>query len=468
MNQTWAVACHMIAEGLRMKIALVFLVLLGMIVVSLPFSISGDSSLTGAVQSFISYGLTATGFLLGVLTIFMSRSLSDELVHRQAFLVLTKPIPRWQFVLGKWLGITILDAAFLAFSGLTIYGMVHYIIHTHPPIDQRLDEKELKGEVLVARHAIKAKLPDFTRAAEAEYERNLEEGIYANTSDLDPQKEKARLVKKYEARWGVVGPLEDRVFQFENVLCDRTLENTIQLRYKTEVSRYPPDEIFRAWWRFGDPSKGTPTYTAPTRHVVGRFHTIRIPADAVAEDHTLTARFHNENPFEGEPQWGNVIEFLPSTGVEILFMVGTFEWNLVRLLILVMCKLMFLAAVAVLMTTVFSFPVACLAAFTIYVLAAARSFLGEAFDWTATSNAMTTSPVKDFLVEAVAFVLLTIYSVLPDFSRFDALETFVNGRNVSLVWVLQGISEVALLKTMIVLGLAMLVFHRREIAEASV
>ena len=44
----------------------------------------------------------------------------------------------------------------------------------------------------------------------------------------------------------------------------------------------------------------------------------------------------------------------------------------------------------------------------------------------------------------------------------------MNGRNVSLVWVLQGIGELALLKTFIVLGLAILLFHRREVAEVSV
>ena len=118
----------MIAEGLRMKIALVFLVLIGLVVLGLPFSIQGDSSLTGAVQSFLAYSLSATGVLLGLLTIFMSRSLADELVQRQIFMVLTKPIPRWQYISGKWLGITILNGVFLSCSGVTIYGMVHYIM----------------------------------------------------------------------------------------------------------------------------------------------------------------------------------------------------------------------------------------------------------------------------------------------------------------------------------------------------
>src|SRR3990172_2060110 len=111
--RVWAVARLTISEGVRMKIALVFLFLIGMVVIGLPFSIRGDNSLTGAVQSFMSYAFSATGVLLGFLTIFMSRSLSDEVANRQIFLVVTKPIPRWQFLLGKWLGITLLSSVFL-------------------------------------------------------------------------------------------------------------------------------------------------------------------------------------------------------------------------------------------------------------------------------------------------------------------------------------------------------------------
>ena len=467
MSRIWAVARHMIAEGIRMKIALVFLLLIGAVVLGLPFSVAGDSSLTEAVQSFMSYGLSATGFLLGLLTVFMSRSLSDELVHRQIFLVMTKPIPRWQYVVGKWLGITVLNALFLTGAGLTIYGMVHYIKRTHPPIDDRFDEAELNNEVLVARHALPTILPNFMQDAELEYDRNVEEGMYTEAPDFKPEAEKNRLAKKHEARWRVVGPGDRRIFEFENVLCDRAFKNTIQIRYKTEVSQYPPDEIFRAVWRFGDPYKGTPVYDAPVRHVVGRFHTIRVPADAVAQDHTLLAHFYNQNPYEGERQFNNIMEFRASDGVEVLFIVGTFEWNLVRLLILMMCKLMFLAAVSVLMVTVFSFPVACLTSFTVYVLAAAGSFLGDALDMASDDFASMFSSVKEFLVQSIIHLYNTLQWIIPDFGRYDAVETFVNGRNVSLLWVLQATTELVLVKSLIILGLAVLFFHRREVAEVS-
>lgn len=468
MKSVWAVARQMIAEGIRMKLAIVFLLLIGAVVLGLPFSVRGDSSLTGAVQSFMQYSLSATSVFLGMLTIFMSRSLSDELVNHQILLVLTKPIPRWQFVLGKWLGIVTLTAVFLASSGVCIFGMVHYIKATHPPIDDKFDMQELTSQILVARHVIQAKLPDFTRPAEQEYQRNLEEGMYANIPNFSPDKARATLRKKHEARWRVVAPWDMREFLFENVLCDRSADKTVQLRYKANISMYPPDEIYRARWSFGDPMKGVVTYDALRRDVIDRYHTMSVPADCVAPDNTLKVTFINQNPYRGEPLYRNVMEFRKSESPELLFIVGSFGWNLFRLLILIMCKLMFVAAVAVLAATVFSFPVACLTSFTVYVVAAARSFIDESLEYSTNPTMDTFSSIQEVFVRAFTLLFEAIGWVIPDFGYYNAIEDFVNGRNVSLVWVLQGIGELALFKTMIVLGIAMLLFHRREVAEISV
>lgn len=458
----------MIAEGIRMKIALVFILMISFVVLALPFSISGDSSLTGAVQSFLMYGLTATGVLLGMLTIFLSRSLSDELVNRQIYLVVTKPISRWQFILGKWLGIILLNAALVTVAGITMYSMVQYIRYTHPPIDDRYDEFQLNNEILVARHALPVIIPNFTRDAEIEFDRNVEEGLYDDVLDFRPAEEKKRLASKYEAKWRIVGPVDVRLFEFENVLVDRSPGHFIQIRYKTEVTQYPPDEIFRSLWRFGNPYKGTPVYDEPMRHVVGRFHTVLCPSNAVAADHTLTVRFYNQNTHPDEPQYNNVIEFRKSDRVEVLFIVGSFEWNFVRLLILMWCKLIFLAAVALFMATAFSFPVACLGSFTIYLLAGTRKFISEALDFSSGDYSSMFDSTNEFFMHSITQLYQMLHWIIPDFARYDAVESFVNGRNVSLVWVLQGVVDLAVIKTVIVLGLAMLLFHRREVAEVSI
>jgi len=457
-----------------MKIALVFVGLLGLIVLGLPLSITGESSLSDAVQSFMSYGLNATGVLLGLLTIFLSRSMADEMVGQQIFLVLTKPVPRWQYIFGKWLGIMILNFFFLFGSGLTIYGMVHYIKKTHQSsstmqagVDHEFEMEQLNSEVLVARHSLKAQLPDFTRPARLDYERNREDGLYDDALNFNEAAEVTRLALKHEMRWRVVGPEEMRIFEFSNVLCDRSPDNRIQIRYKTNVPIYAPDEVYKCIWRFGDASKGTPVYQVNARHMIDRFHTLSVPADAVASDNTLTVFFQNEDPSpQGEP-FDTMIEFRRADEVTVLFIVGSFEWNFVRLLVLMMCKLSFLAAVALLMTTVFSFPVACLASFTVYVLAATRSFILDALDFASDDYATMFTSFTEFFLQAVMQVYGVVHWVIPDFSQYDAVEDFVNGQNVSLAWVLNGIVWLFMVKTVLILGFAILLFHRREVAETS-
>ncbi len=468
MMQVWTIARQMIAEGIRMKIALVFFVLIAAIVFGLPFSVTGDSSLTGAVQSFMSYSLMATGLLLGVLTIFMSRSLSDEFVHHQMFLVVTKPVSRWQIIVGKWLGMSLLNATFLLFAGASMYGMVHYIKWTHPPQDGILDEQELNNEVLVARHARECNVPDFPALAEAEFQRDLEQGKYEQQPYFDPNLQRKNLINKYDARWRVIGPYETREFLFDNILCDRSADKEIQVRYKADISGYAQDEIFRAVWRVGDPDKGAKAYELHVRHVIDRFHTMRVPANAVADDHTLKVTLVNVNPFEGEMQKGNVLHIRKSDGMQVLFIVGSFEWNLVRLLSMMMCKLMFLGAVGLLMATVFSFPVACLTSFTVYMMAGMRSFLEEALDFMTDREFSMFSSINEFAIHSVAYMYNMVQWVIPSFSRYDAVEDFVNGRNVSLVWVLSAMGELVVIKTVIILGLAIFFFYRREVAEVSV
>lgn len=469
-----------------MKIALVFLVLLAMVVLGLPFSVRGDSSITGRVQSFLSYGLTASGALLGLLTVFVSRTLSDELAGRQIEIVMTKPVSRWEFVFGKWVGITLLNATFLTFATVSIYGMVHYIKRAYPPINDTFDEAELNNEILVARHAVPFTPPDFAQRAEAAFQQRLENGAYADAAQLDAAAEKARLDAQLSARWRTVGPDEARTFMFRSVLCDRRPDKVVQLRYKTEVFGYPPDEIFRARWVFGDPRKETSVYVVDRRDVVGRFHTIRVPADAVAPDNTLTATFINHNYTPGEPQFNNGIQFLERDRVELLFVVGSFEGNLLRAATLIMCKLMFLAAMALMWTTFLSFPVACLTSFTLYGMAAIKGFVLEGIDFAlddqttalgslkAVFAAIRDMNVQDVLnnawqcvMIAGSWVVTILGAVVPDLSYYNPIDTIVVGRNVTLMWVLEGMTKLVGLHTLLLLGVAMLIFQFREVSSTS-
>lgn len=114
-----AVARTTLAEGLRAKVASGFAAL---ILISIPIfwlTSEGDGTIKGKVQMFFTYSLGFTSFLLAVLTILFScRSLSVEIASRQIYGIVSKPIPRWQIVAGKWFGVMVLNVVLLTLAGV--------------------------------------------------------------------------------------------------------------------------------------------------------------------------------------------------------------------------------------------------------------------------------------------------------------------------------------------------------------
>jgi len=111
-----------------MKIAAVFIILLLVLLPAMGFTVTGDDTLKGRLQTFVSYGLSLTSFLLCLLTIMVSiYSLTSDIKQKQIYTVITKPIRRFQLLLGKLLGIILLDVGLLVlFCGL-IYAIVVYM-----------------------------------------------------------------------------------------------------------------------------------------------------------------------------------------------------------------------------------------------------------------------------------------------------------------------------------------------------
>lgn len=461
MGSIWTVARHTISESIRNKVAISFILLMGVLLIGLPFASKGDNTVSGAVQAFLSYSVTAVGALLSFLSIFLAKSISDDLSGKQILTLMTKPIARWKYVVGRWFGIVCINTVLLSIAGLMIYGFTMYL--ASKPAQDEIDAERLKKQILCARHASNYEIPSFAAEAEAKYQENVELGKYSGLANHDETQEKKELQAQLRERWRVIWPRESRIFNFEDVRCDRSADSMIHLRYVHQVSNYPPDEIVKYTWKFGSPEKGTKLYAAPRRDYIDRIHTVSIPADCVAPDNTLQVIFENLNPYTkyGEKQFDYTVIFQKDDAVQVYFQVGTFGGNLIRTLSLVLCKLAFLAAIGVAFSTVFSFPVACLGAFSVLLLATTREFLLDSISWIPGEGSLG---IIQFLL---ANIVRGLYFVVPNFDRFNALDLLVDGRNVTLMWVLLTIGSLVLIKTTILLLAGCLMFMRREVDEVS-
>lgn len=463
MTGIWAVARHTISESVRQKAAAVFIIIIALLVFGLPFVIKGDDSITGAAQSFLAYSLGLIGFLLSLLTIFLARSISDELVGKQILMTATKPLPRWQYVYGKWLGIVLVDFALVLITGVGAYFMVQVIASGKPRDDY--DKLAVRSQVLTARHAIEYEVPDFFDKAKVEFERRLDDGAYDNVQEKTDSWRRLQITILKEqmlALWRTIRPMGDfRDLEFEGVMATPDPEKTFQIRYKPVVYNYPVDETITTKWSVGN-IEGTRIYDYFRRDAMDRYQILEVPRDAISEDQKVKVRIQNLSGTQYDSDSMAALRIEQGEPVEVLFQVGSFAGNLIRALALMMCRLMLLAALAVAATCMFSFPVATLVTMTVYVMAIAKGFIDDSYDWV---------NLKGFAEQVTTWTKTLIdilYVAVPNFSKYDGLQNLVDGRNVPLMWVFQGMLFLFLVRTGIVLLIGCLVFTRREVAEVSV
>jgi ABC-type transport system involved in multi-copper enzyme maturation permease subunit len=139
-----------------MKVVGEFRVATGLVLAALPLMSTGDDALAGRLRSYLSYGSSLLAIAVSVLTIFLSIwVVSEDVRSRQVFSVVVKPLARWQYLLGRWLGVSLLCVGLLLVGSGVIFVMTHYLASgaiAQPANVQ--DELAVEAEVLVARQKV--------------------------------------------------------------------------------------------------------------------------------------------------------------------------------------------------------------------------------------------------------------------------------------------------------------------------
>ena len=150
MGRIWAVTRYTLAQCLRTKVAAVFIILMLAALVAIPATLKGDGTLAGRIRTFLAYSMGATTLLLSLVTVFLSVGLiAGDVQAKHVFLLATKPVARWQYILGRWVGIVMLDAMLLAVAACAVYLTAQHL-RTGEAIN-REDRIALENEVFTAR-----------------------------------------------------------------------------------------------------------------------------------------------------------------------------------------------------------------------------------------------------------------------------------------------------------------------------
>ena len=436
-----------------MKIAAVFIILLVVLLPVMGASMTGDGTLKGRLQTFVSYGLSLTSLLLCLLTIIVSiYSLTSDLEQRQIYTVLTKPVRRFQLLLGKLLGVILLDVALLVLFSAIIYGIIIYTPKFYNATEAELAQVE--NEFYTARAALTPPEVDVTREVLDIYSKLEKTGQLEQLfRGLSRKKIIAAITsrKLFEKRAAVVG--QQLLWEFDNV---KPLDpnQSLFVKFKYDVSVNPPDlQVYGRWVvgdyrqvRYGEKIK-TPIYTFDRKDLIRTFYEQEIPADAVAEDGYLAVGFLNV-PLNNTPV------IFPPDGLQVLYEAGSFTANFIKAVLLILFRLIFLASLGILASTFLSFPVAILLSLVVFFTATFSGFCLESFDF-----------LSENLSGLYRYTVRPVILLLPQFDKFNPTKFLVPAQLVGWPLLTRVALSLICIKAVLLLLLALLIFSFREIAK---
>lgn len=466
MKRVWAIAWLTFQEGIRMRIVLVFLIILGVAVLRLPFALKGDETLSGRLQTFLAYSLGALSVFLGLATAFLScATLTNEIRTRSLHLVVTKPVTRFQILAGKWLGVNLLNVMMLLLSGATIYGFAVYI-KNQPELFAR-DTMQLRDVIWTARSAAIPKLPDFRKAAE-EYVRQQLKNDPSSTTNVDAAV--FENVKQQEEAFRRIRPGEQRIYEFENLTQPERADTVLQVRFRARGTPIPLDDILYIHWGLLDPDNGAMVAQFVSRERMSERHQFlfRTGGALVQKGRAFLAVGNPIPPFDPTNQ--TAIYFEGSDSLQLLYKVGSFEMNYLKTLALILFRLAFISAVGLFFGTFTSFPVACFCTLSIYLFCLGIPWWLESIGANMPVESMTVKldPYGRFGTVVRALLVPLLRFALPDFWAYDGVARLIDGfviDTATMVW-----SAVHTLGYGLVL-LAIpgwMIFRSREVAEVVV
>jgi hypothetical protein len=459
MRRIWAVATNTIRQALRMKVAAIFIVLLLVLLPVMGLTATGDGTLKGRLQTFVSYGLSLTSLLLSLLTIIVSiYAITSDIEQRQIYTVVTKPIRRYQIILGKVLGVIVLDIALLSLFAGIVYGVTSLIPRFVNATEE--ERQDARNEFYTARASLVPPVIDVQKEVEAFYSRLQKNDqldvLYPNMSREYIFKQLTNRLR-LEKRAAAVGQM--LVWEFHNVK-PMDPNQSLFIRFKYDVSVTPPDEQVYGDWRIGDQRQlqqgaqtqmQTPIWRQTRKDIVRKFHEVEAPASVVAQDGYLAVGFYNP------PLNETVVLFPIEDGLEVLYKADTFTGNFIRAALLILCRLVFLACLGALAASFLSFPVAILFCLVIFLTGTISGFIVESFGY----MSQNVSQIYMYTVQA-------IIQLLPQFDKYNPTQFLVPARLMSWGFLGEVALVMVLVKATLLLLLALLIFSFRELAKVVV
>lgn len=471
-----AVARNVLAEATKLRLSLVFIVMLIFGLAALPTLLDAEQPLRYRVQSFLSWGTGGAYWLIALLTVLLSvATVTFDQRDKTIWQTMTKPVHAWQYVIGKWLGVWALSGVLLAVSGTGIFLFVEFLRNQPAQgeaealrLDQGMlseDRLLLESQVLVARVS---RGNDLAMVDEEQFEKNVMErargeverlrSVISETSDgrIDEahvlQQLRAQLRDSVQLIYRNIPEGGNQIYSFSGLSAAKKSNRPLLFRVKINSGSNAPDALYRVTFQFG-------ASEPEVREVVlGQWIVIPLLPAAINDEGTLVVNILNGDALRGIANPASIS--FPPDGLEVSFAAGSFRANFIRVMVVLWLKLGFLAMLGVCLGTFLSFPVACLVGITVLFAAEGSQFLNASLEnyWTEDREGKTL--IFNSVVAAIAKVVSTLFSM---YAELRPTKRLVEG--LKLAW-----GDVASGTAMLALWSVLLFFagsfslRRRELA----
>lgn len=477
-----AVARNVLTEAVRMRVSLVFIVVLIFGLAALPLLLDANTPLRYRVQSFLQWGTAGSYWLIAILTLaFAVASVAFEQRDRQIWQTMTKPVSAWQYVFGKWLGVTALSAVLLAVCCAGIFLFTEYLRQQPALGEDRAallsgtglseDRRVLETQVLAARRAVGPDLP--LSPGDPQFQAWLKRYI-EDAQKIDPEfgrspamfdKVASDLFKSYEQRYRTVPQREYRSYVFSGLVGARDQPSPITLRYRIDAGSNMPDQLYRISFL----ANGV-LIQPPAEVTLGHTHVLDLPPTLIDSDGKLELVVHNGALAPNPDGSGSLVLYpnpealsFPSGGLEVYYPAGSYQMNFLRVALVLWVKLSFLAMLAVAAATFLSFPVACLVAFSVFLMAEGTGFLAQSLEY---YDAADQAGNIIFWKIPIRVIGLGVTWMFKTYSDLRPTTRLVDGRMMEWMGVAWGAMVLAAW-TLTLFGAGVGVFRKRELATYS-
>lgn len=370
-----AIACLTVRGAARSRVIALLMSLTVLGVVVFPFMIKSDGTAAGLARLFINYAFGLAVTILSVAAAWNAAgAVALDVAERRMDILMTKPVRVIEIWLGKWLGLTAINAAMLVLAGLLIYGGLW--LTTWRELPSPAQRAQLWNDVLAAHSYLSA--------------------VHTTTTNTT----------------AVVLPGGEYTWHFTAHTAARH-SSGLALQFRFATSRVERQMPVHGSWQIALGDNTTPlVYQAD--YTPNMDHTLKI--ETASPSGRITATYRNTET--NEPA---AVVFEHANGARLLQRECGFLNNFARALLLALARLAFFTALGVTIGSAVSFPVAVFTAFAFLLIAALSGWINAE-----TFLIMESAPARGWMeglgqVSARCVAHLTHWS-MPPLTRFDPLD----------------------------------------------